>query len=200
MSDMRRLPILLVLLGLFALASTAGSARADLLPGLLGGNCGTTAPVFSPWGDSSNYYFARNGGFESGSTGWTLSGGAQVVNGGDGFGLAGSGSHSLRVPTGGTASINTCYGLFYPAVRFTVSGPARVHVRVVAHSLLGVLSIIDGGTFTVDGSWSPSPKLSSLGSALAAPLGTKSIDLQFTVEDGTAQVDDLYVDPFLLKS
>jgi hypothetical protein len=197
---MRRLPLIAVLFGVLALASTAGNAKADLLPGLLGGNCGTVAPVFSPWGDFSNYYFARNGGFESGSTGWTLSGGAQVVNGGDSFGLAGSGSHSLRVPTGGSASINTCYGLFYPAVRFTVSGPAKVHVRVVAHSLLGLLSIIDGGTFTVDGSWSPSPKLSSLGSALAAPLGTKSIDLQFTVESGTAQFDDLYVDPFLLKS
>jgi hypothetical protein len=197
---MRRLPLLMALLGVVALASTAGSAKADLLPGLLGGNCGTTAPVFSPWGDFSNYYFARNGGFESGSTGWTLSGGGHVVNGGDGLGLTGSGTHSLSVPTGGSASISTCYGLTYPAVRFTVSGPAKVHVRVIAHSLLGVLSILDGGTFTVDGSWSPSPKLSSLGSALAAPLGTKSIDLQLTVEDGTAQFDDLFVDPFLLKS
>jgi hypothetical protein len=197
---MRRYTLLAVLVGVLALASTAGSAKADLLPGLLGGNCGTTAPVFAPWGDFSGYYFAKNGGFESGSTGWSLAGGAQVVSGGDGLGLSGSGSHSLRVPDGGSASISTCYGLTYPAIRFTVSGPATVHVKVVAHSLLGVLSVIDGGTFRVDGSWTPSPKLSSLGSALAAPLGTKSVSLEISVEDGTAQIDDLFVDPFIFRS
>jgi hypothetical protein len=31
-------------------------------------------------------------------------------------------------------------------------------------------------------------------------VGAKSMQLQFTVESGTAQIDDLYVDPFLLKS
>jgi len=42
--------------------------------------------------------------------------------------------------------------------------------------------------------------VSTLFSALAAPLGTKSMQLQFTVESGSAQIDDLFVDPFLLKS
>jgi hypothetical protein len=63
-----------------------------------------------------------------------------------------------------------------------------------------VLSILDGGTFTAGENWSPSPKMSTLFSALASPLGSKTMQLQFTVESGTAQIDDLFVDPFLTKS
>ena len=81
-----------------------------------------------------------------------------------------------------------------------VNGPATIHVRVVSRSLLGVLSVLDGGTFVAGTAWAPSPKVSTLFSALAAPLGSKTMQLQFTVESGTAQIDDLFVDPFLLKS
>lgn len=200
---MRRITLLLTLLGAFALAATAATARAGLITSLVGGNCGSTSYVFSPWSDTSDYYFAQNGGFENGSAGWTLGGAAQVVNGNDPFDLSGAGSSSLQLGTGGSASINTCYGLFYPAVRFTatgVDGPATIHVRVIAHSLLGVLTVLDGGTFTVGDSWQPSPKLSTLLAALAAPLGTKSMTLQISVDSGTAQIDDLYVDPFVRAS
>lgn len=199
---MRRWAVLLVVAA--AVASTAGTAKAGLITGLVGGGCGATAPVFSPWGDWENYYFAPNGGFESGSAGWTLGGGAAVVTqSNEPWFLAGFGSHALRVPAGGSASINVCYGVTYPAVRFFVAGqggPATVHVRVVSRSLLGVLSVLDGGTFTADQTWRPSPKISTLFSALAAPLGTKSMQLQFTVESGTAQIDDLFVDPLLVRS
>jgi len=202
---MRRLALLgLVVMAMAALASTAGTAQAGLVQGLLGGGCGATLPVFSPWGDFAAYYPAPNGTFESGSTNWSLSGGSAVVTQtNEPWYLAGFGSHALSIPTGGSASIDVCYGLTYPGVRFFVAGQggnATVHVRVVARSLLGVLSVLDGGTFTARSGWAPSPKVSTLFSALAAPLGTKSMQLQFTVESGTAQIDDLYVDPFLLKS
>ena len=81
-----------------------------------------------------------------------------------------------------------------------VGGQATVHVRVVSESLLGILSTLDGGTFTVDSGWDAAPKLSTLFSALAAPLGTKSMQLIITSESGTAQIDDLYIDPFFMKS
>ena len=96
-----------------------------------------------------------------------------------------------------------CYGATYPAVRFFASGqdgPAVVHVRVVSRSLLGVLSVLDGGTFRTDSGWAPSPKISTLFSALAAPVGSKTMQLQFTVESGTAQIDDVFVDPLLVRS
>ena len=66
-------------------------------------------------------------------------------------------------------------------------GDATIHVRVVWRSLLGVLSGLDGGTFTAGSTWRPSPKLSTLFSALGSPLGSKTMTLQFTVEHGTAQ-------------
>jgi hypothetical protein len=197
---MRRLVVLLVVVVATALASTAGTAKA----GLFGGSCGVTAPVFAPWGDWSGYYFAPNGGLENGSSGWSLSGGAAVVTqDNEPWFLAGFGSHALQIPTGGKATINVCYGLTYPAVRFFAAGQggdATIHVRVVSRSLLGIVSILDGGTFTATEGWDPSPKVSTLLSAVASLVGTNSLQLQFTVESGTAQVDDLYVDPFLFKS
>jgi hypothetical protein len=201
---MRRLAVLVVVIVATAFASTAGTAKAGLITGLLGGGCGATLPVFAPWGDWAPYYFAPNGGFESGSTGWTLGGGAAVVTqGNEPWYLAGFGSHALQIPAGGSASINVCYGLTYPGVRAFaagVGGPATIHVRVTSRSLLGILSVLDGGTFQTNQGWTPTPKISTLFSALAAPLGSKAMQLQFTVESGTAQIDDLFVDPFLLKS
>jgi hypothetical protein len=160
--------------------------------------------VFAPWGDWAGYYYAPNGGLENGSAGWTLNGGAAVVTqANEPWYLAGFGSHALQIPAGGTASTNVCYGLTYPGVRFFVAGqggPAVVHVRVVSRSLLGVLSVLDGGTFRADSAWAPSPKISTLFSALAAPLGSKTMQLQFSVESGTAQIDDVFVDPLLVRS
>jgi hypothetical protein len=197
---MRRFGVLLMVVVATAFASTAGTAKASLI----GGNCGAVAPVFAPWGDWSSYYFASNGGFENGSYGWSLSGGAAVViQNNEPWYLAGFGSRALQIPTGGSASINVCYGVTYPAVRFFVAGqggPATVHVRVVTRSLLGLLSVLDGGTFTANEGWAPSPKMSTLLSSLASLVGTKTMQLQFTVESGTAQIDDLFVDPYLTKS
>jgi hypothetical protein len=201
---MRRAGALIAITVVAAFATTAGTAKAGLIQGLLGGNCGAVAPFFAPWGDWATYYYAPNGGFENGSANWSLSGNAAVVTQqNEPWFLAGFGSHALQLGTGGTASINVCYGLTYPGVRFFASGingNATIHVRVVSHSLLGLLSILDGGTFTASKGWSPSPKVSTLFSALGAPLGTKTMTLQFTVESGTAQIDDLFVDPFFAKA
>lgn len=202
---MRRFGVLLLVVVASAFASTAGTAKAGLIQGLLGGGCGFSAPVFAPWGDWSNYYFAPNGGFESGSTGWSLSGGAAVVaQDNEPWYLAGFGSKALEIPAGGSASINVCFGVAYPGFRFFVSGQdgaATVHARVVTRNLLGlVTSAIDGGTFQASEGWNPSPKVSTLLSALTSPLGAKSMQLQFTVEQGTAQIDDLFVDPYLTRS
>jgi hypothetical protein len=201
---MRRFALLVSMLAVAGLASTAGVARAGLITGLLNGNCPTSIPMFAPWGDFAPYYFAPNGGFENGTSNWTLSGGAAVVTqDNEPWYLAGFGSHALSIPAGGSATTSVCYGVTYPGVRFFAAGKdgaATIHVRVVSRSLLGVLSVLDGGTFTADQSWDPSPKVSTLFSALAAPLGSKTMQLQFTVESGTAQIDDLFVDPFLFKS
>jgi hypothetical protein len=201
---MRRAGALIAITVVAAFATTAGTAKAGLIQGLLGGNCGLVAPYFAPWGDWATYYYAPNGGFENGSSNWSLSGGAAVVTQqNEPWFLSGFGSHALQLSPGSTASINVCYGLTYPGVRFFaagVGGNATIHVRVVSHSLLGVLSVLDGGTFNAAQGWDPSPKVSTLLSALAAPLGAKTMTLQFTVDSGTAQIDDLFVDPFFAKA
>jgi hypothetical protein len=180
-----------------ALAASTG-AGAD---SLLGGSCGTLAPTFAPWGDLSDYYFPANGGFEAGSAGWTLAGGAGVVDANEPFFLnSASDAHALQLPSGGSAAVSLCYGVAYPALRFVVAGAgARVHVWVTTQNLLGIVSTLDGGTFTAGSDWAPSPKLSTLLSALVAPFGAKTMQLHIGVSGGTALIDDLYVDPFMMK-
>lgn len=192
----------LVSVGVLAVvACMAASARANADGSLLGGNCGSASPVFAAWGDSANYYFPANGGFESGANGWSLSGGASVVDGNEPFYLHnGDDSRSLLIPSGGSATTSVCFGVLYPALRFVVQGAgARVHVAVSAKNLLGIVSTLDGGTFTAGSSWAPSPKLSSLLSAVTSPLGSKSMQVTISVSGASAQVDDLYIDPFVLK-
>src|SRR5581483_476605 len=175
----------------------AGTAKADLL----NGQCGSTAQVFLPWNDQSSYYFPANGGFENGSAGWTLGGGSQVVNDNESAYVHSAGdSHALAIPDGGSASTSLCYGLYYPALRFFVKGQgATVHVSVQTRNLLGIVSTLDGGTFQAGADWAPSPKLSTLLSALIAPVGTKSMSLKITVTGAPAEIDDLYVDPFVMR-
>jgi len=174
-----------------------GTARADLI----NGTCGSTAPVFSPWGDQSGYYFAGNGGFESGTSGWSVNGGSVVSGNESAYVHSNGDSHALALGGGGSASVKVCYGLYYPALRFFVKGDgATVHVSVTTQNLLGIVSTLDGGTFQAGSDWAPSPKLSSLMSALIAPLGSKAMTLHIDVSGGTAEIDDLYVDPLVMRS
>ena len=75
---------------LAATAFSVPAANAGLISGLLGGNCPTGGTqVFAPWQDYANYNLAPNGGLESGTTGWSVSGGASVVSGNQPFAVRG---------------------------------------------------------------------------------------------------------------
>ena len=201
---MRRLVALLTIVVGLAVTSGTASAGGGLLSGLLGGGCGVTAPVFLPWGDYSGYYFAPNGGFESGSTSWTLSGGAAVVTqDNEPWYLAGFGSHALSIPTGRQrldlgllrrSRIPPC-GSSRPATAATrrcTSASSRAACSASSPSSTAARS-----RRARPGARRPSFRRCSARSA--APLGSKTMTLQFTVERGTAQIDDLFVDPFLMK-
>jgi len=186
-----------------AFAASTTSADAGLLPGLLGGNCGSMSKVFAPWGDNAPYYFAPNGGFESGAQGWTLAGGAQVVAGNEGYYVHSTGDrYSLSIPNGATViSPPLCSGVTYKGLRFfamSPSGSATIHVRVIARGLLSILSVLDGGTFQVGSTWQPTP-VSTLLTGLSELVGVKSIQIQITVS-GNVQIDDLFVDPLLQEA
>ena len=179
--------------GLVALAFTAAPASAGL-----GLACpDATSKPFTPWSDYANYAFSPNGGFESGSTGWSLSGG-KVAPGNEQFYIHGSADkYSLSLPAGASAtSPGMCISLFSGKMRFVARGDsgAKVKVQVVYRGLLSsVLGILDGGTYSVGNSWKPSPEISMLGGVL--PLLTSSVSFRFTAVGGNVSIDDVYLDP-----
>ncbi|HUK45068.1 MAG TPA: hypothetical protein VLV28_07220, partial [Gaiellaceae bacterium] len=141
------------------------------------------------------------GDFESAAGPWTLAGGAATIPGNEPYHVRlGSDATSLLLPAGASATAsNVCFGLLNPGIRFFaagVGGPATLHVEIVTRSLLGLLSVLDGGTVTVAPGWAPTPVFSTAGSQLAMLAGAKTIQLRISTVSGNAQIDDVYVDPF----
>ena len=197
-----------VLLGVVIIASLAMSSTAKA--GIIGTGGGsycdpTSKKVFTPWGDSANYARLLNNGFENGTTGWVLSGGAKVVSGNESFKVGGStDSHSLLLPAGSSVYSGTvCFALgdwhMRMFARNVGSSTGKLRVQVIVPSFLGgLLTILDGGTFSSSGSWAPSPRMALLLSNLTSILGTKAVAFRFTpVGTGAAyQIDDVYLDPW----
>jgi hypothetical protein len=195
--------------GLFALAVTvtAGAGpkppKSSPPPPPVGADCGSTSQAFAAWGDSSNYYFPGDAGFEGGGSGWTLTGGATVVGGNEQFFIhSPSDSHSLLIPAGGTATTTVCIGLFYPYLRLLAVGRgSTVKVALIATGKgpAKPLARLDGGSFKPGGSWAPSPQLSTKLSSVTSAAGGTTVQVQISATGAAAQIDDLYVDPFAFR-
>jgi hypothetical protein len=177
----------------------APPAPAGLLP-----TC--NVPVSQPfrqWGDDAWYSLVPGGSFEAGSVSWALSGGARVVHGNETFYVRSSSDRrSLLLPAGSSATTPpTCFTLADWHLRFflvnTGAESGRVRVTVVVRNLLGVLSVLDGGTASAGGEWQPSPRIGLLASNLTSPLFS-SISFRFTpIGSGASfQIDDVYLDPW----
>ena len=204
----RRSAVFLVVVAALV-ALCAPVANAGLIGDLIGNNCPTSgAQVFAPWNDFRSYYLAPNGGLESGSNGWSLSGGASVVSGNQPFFK--SGSHSLSLPSGSRAlSPVTCIGPYALSLRMfgsDVGGrDGGVHVRVLWYGLLNkLLGATDYATFGAGGSWSPTSSVNSSGgfNLLLPLLGSTSARIELTpLGDGSKwKVDDVYVDPWASRN
>jgi hypothetical protein len=190
------------LAGLAAVASVAtlvssGSAQAGLLSNLVRiDSCdgATLTQPFAPWLDRDYYKLAPGG--DGSLTGWSLSGGAQQVSGGEPWNVSGSAYNSLSVPAGGTAvSPTTCVDAAYPTFRFfdvTGTPGSSAAVSVVFNGLT-----IPVGVVTAGARWSPTLPMTTL-SAIPGLMngGSANIQLQFTGLTGSVQVDDIYVDPW----
>ena len=199
---------LFILAVIFCALAPAAPAHASLLSGVLPGlvstsdtpaTCDTkTSQPFARWGDMRNYVLVPGGSFESGAVGWKLNGGANVVSGNEPFYVRSSADrYSLYLPAG--SSVTTppmCFGLGNWNARFFSVGSGTIRVKIVVKSLLGVLSILDGGTVSADGTWDPSPKVSALISNVGSLLTTKAISLRLRASGTGFQVDDVYLDPF----
>jgi hypothetical protein len=185
------------------------AAGAGLISGLLAGNCPSGgSQVFAPWQDYANYYLAPNGSFELGTAGWSLSGGARVVDGNEPF--LPTGSHSLSLPSGSSAlSPVICLGPKQIYVRMfagDAGGTDRgLRVRVVWYGLLNkVLGISDFAVFEPGHDWSPTSKLNSSG-GMQVPLlplvGSTSARVEVTPlgSGSNWRIDDLFVDPYISR-
>ena len=165
--------------------------------------CDTSAlsQPFAAWGDTNQYKVAPGGTFEGGAPGWTLTGGARVAPGSEPFAATGAvGASSLSIPAGGSAtSPYTCVNAAYPTVRFfahNIGLASTVLVQVVYQSVLGLQVSLPVGTVLLNGSWAPSaPMLTASVVPGALNGGTAQVALKFTVLTGSAQIDDVFVDP-----
>ena len=179
-----------------AIALAVGTAPASAGLGLA---CpSATSTPFAAWKDYANYAFAPDGGFESGGSGWSLSGGARAVSGNESYYVhSRTDKTSMSLPKGASAtSPGMCISLLSSKMRLLVRGDAgsSVKVQVVYRGLLSsVLGIFDGGAISAGGTWKASPALGMLGGVL--PLLTTSVSFRFTAVNGAAAIDDVYLDP-----
>jgi hypothetical protein len=193
----RRVRVILAL----AVAATTATLVVGVAPAgaALGIACpNPTSVPFAPWADYANYAFIPDGGFESGASGWTLSGGASVRTGNESFYVhSSSDRNSLSLPAGSSATTPTmCIGLLSTKMRFVAAGDsnAKVKVQIIYRGLLSsVLGILDGGTIDSSGTWEPSPQMTMLGGLL--PLLTQGVQFRFVALNGSSTLDDVYLDP-----
>jgi len=184
------------------------AASAGLLGGLLGGllpSCGATSHPFTTWGDTGAYCAFPNLGFESGSTGWKLSGSAAVVATNEPWHVSGAGTHALQLGPGASAlSSPLPVSLLDPWLRFfarSAGANGSLQVQVYFRGLTGNLTgLLNFGSLSPAGysSWQPTQKVLS---TLALPLLTSTAQVRLTsqAKSGSWQVDDVYLDPRIAK-
>jgi hypothetical protein len=193
---------------LTALACFAGPAAAQAAC-----QAPPTVKAFQAFGDSSDYFLAQNGGFESGTTGWTLSN-ASVGGGNESNYLHGkSDSHSLKVVAGGKAvtskicldTTRTGYRFFARQPGNSVGPNLHVSVRFVGQDGIAHEQQIDTLTGAGYRSWAPSRFWApSVAAQIFQAIGftandTASVRLVFAADNTPGppwQLDDLYIDPY----
>jgi hypothetical protein len=194
------------------LRATIGSllTAAALLavPAAANAACASTATStpFKSFGDTANYSLVANGAFESGTSGWSLTG-ASVTGDNETFRVHGpADAKSLAVqPTGVAVSPAFCVDITRPTFRFFARrtsgtwGTLNVRLRwrtstgAVNETTVGAL----GGTSTA---WQVSPVLNL---AATLPLWNSgqnaTVQLVFDPEDygGAWAIDDVYIDPYV---
>jgi hypothetical protein len=161
--------------------------------------------VFAPWGDTANYFRVSNGGFENGTTDWSLTGSASIVGTQEPWKVGGaSDSHSLNLSGNGAAESRTfCVSRGQDVIRLFVANP---HVSgAILHVDTTVVNPDNGyiGTsaFDVNGdpnapAWAPTIALKI--PALFNGSGMENLTLRFSLRGSSAswKIDDVFVDPF----
>jgi hypothetical protein len=186
------------LVAVFALAGlVAGptAAQADILDGTCPGEPSSSQP-FLAWGDDDSYIPAPSGDFENGAAGWTLAGGAALVDS-----PAGTGT-SLSLPPDATAiSPPICVTRNHVSARLfgqAFDGPRRDVARISV-DVAGPTGLITADkNIRVDDSWDPTRQFRLGASFFDLDPGSLTTEIRMRfVTDGpaTAVLDDLWIDP-----
>jgi hypothetical protein len=195
-----RIVVAVALLGASAaFAALTGSAHAALIST---GAC-DEAPLsepFASYGDTNLYELVPQGDFSVAPSQWTLGGGAYRSESAAAGGQGTPGAHSLTLPAGATAQspyvcVNASYPTFRLFARNAAGGLATLSAAVVYRTVLGPVAL-PLGLVAPGVSWQPTPPLLTA-SLVAAALsgGTAQAALRFTALTGSAQIDDVYIDP-----
>ena len=190
-------------LAVVALGSGAQAALAYGTP--LPCTSRSEAAVFAPWGDKATYFLVSNGGFENGSTDWSLSSGAKVVSGNETYYVGGAANgHSLRMgPNSSAESRTLCVSRGEDTLRLFVNNShvsgAILHVDAIAVNPDS--GAVGYAAFDVNGDvpsspWAPTIQLKIPN--LLGGNGTEQLTLRFTLRgvQTTWYIDDIYIDPF----
>jgi hypothetical protein len=183
-----------------ALAGLPATSSAALISGGACDNSSLSQP-FANYGDSNEYKLVTGGNFEGSLSGWTLSGGARVINGGNPNGSSG---HSLYLPAGASVTTPfTCVNAAYPSFRLFARNDSLLSTIVpqVVYKLplLGNVALPIGAA-ALSPNWSPTLPL--LTASVVTGLlngGTAEVALKFTAALGPSEVDDIYVDPLMRR-
>lgn len=185
-----------------AIAAVCTPAPALAAQAATATTCSTTALAepFVRWSDHNLYELAPGGSFEGSLSGWLLQAGAQRVSGSEPFGVTGSvGSYSLQLPKGAVAvSPATCVTAAYPSLRLftrTSTPGTKLTVSVIYPKGAGRVTMPVAVVYP-GSSWQPTVPIST-GSMMGLLLGgpTSNMSLQFTTSLGSAQIDDIFIDP-----
>jgi hypothetical protein len=192
----RAVPACLLLAALALTLALPARARADACPGQ------SMAQRFLPWGDPGRYTAVPDSGFETG-VGWTLAGGAVVVDGNEPFYIGSpTDTHSLSLPDGASAaSAPLCLWLGSPTLRLLVRNQgdpaARLTVTATLTDALGIQRTVTLASVPGSAHWAPSPPIALLVNAVAA-LEPEQVSFSFAPADDSGHwtIDDVYVDPY----
>jgi hypothetical protein len=164
-----------------------------------------TAKAFSAFSDTSDYSLAPAGSFETGATGWSLTG-AAVTNGNEPWKLhGGADAKSLAIPaTGQAVSPVFCAGMEHPSFRFfarRTSGTWGVLYMKLRWKLANGATneTVVGALSNSDTAWHVSDR-AALSTVLPLWKADQTASVQFVFDaersGGNWAIDDLYIDPY----
>lgn len=166
-------------------------------------------PAFAAWNDSAMYTAIDNGGFEQGTTGWVVSGDANLVADNSPFRLQGRlDRYSLELRRGSSATTPPiCVGSGYPTSRMfgwtkvptSLSGSTLQVEVLYTDATRGGAMVKKLGSAPTEPVWNAARKMSlAQGQLNIKPdsNGNTFIRYRFTPLYGTTwRIDDVFVDP-----